>query len=107
MDAIDFALYLAYFLVIGAALGAIVLPFIGSIANPKSLLKSGLGVVALGLIYLIGYLISDNEVTAGYLNFGVGATASKLIGGALITMYLLLGIAAISIIYTEISKIIK
>lgn len=107
MDFIDIALFLAYFMVILAAAGAIILPLIGSLANPKSLLKSGLGVAALGFLYLLGYGISDNEVTAAYLNFGVDATASKLIGGALITMYLLVGIAAISIIYTEIRKIVK
>lgn len=100
-------LYGAYLLVIVAALGAIVLPLINALSNPKSLLKSVLGVVVIGVIYLIGWGVSGDEVTAKYIEFDITSTSSQVIGGVLITTYLLMGIAVISIVYSEISKIIR
>jgi hypothetical protein len=49
---IDAGLYIAYGMIILAALGAIVLPLIQSAGDPKALLKSGIGVVAI-LLYLL------------------------------------------------------
>lgn len=107
MEIVDIMLYGAYLLVIIAALGAIVLPLINALSNPKSLLKSVLGVVIIGVVYLIGWGISGDEVTAKYIQFDITNTSSKVIGGVLITTYLLMGIAVISIVYSEIAKIIK
>jgi len=107
MEIVDIMLYGAYLLVIVAALGAIVLPLINALSNPKSLLKSVLGVVIIGVIYLIGWGVSGDEVTAKYIEFDITSTSSQVIGGVLITTYLLMGIAVISIIYSEISKIIR
>ncbi len=107
MEIVDIMLFGAYLLVIVAALGAIVLPLINALGNPKSLLKSVLGVVIIGVVYLIGWGISGDEVTAKYIKFDITSTSSQVIGGVLITTYLLMGIAVISIIYSEIAKIIK
>lgn len=107
MEFVDIMLYGSYLLVIVATLGAIVLPLISALNNPKSLVKSFLGVAIIGVVYLIGWGISGDEVTAKYIQFDITSTSSKVIGGVLITTYLLMGIAVISIIYSEISKIIK
>jgi hypothetical protein len=107
MEIVDIMLYGSYLLVIVAALGAIVLPLINALDNPKSLLKSALGVVVIGAIYLISWGVSGDEVTARYIKFDITSTSSRVIGGVLITTYLLMGIAVISIIYSEIRKIIN
>lgn len=107
MEIVDIMLYGAYLLVIVAALGAIVLPLINALNNPKSLLKSVLGVVIIGVVYLIGWGVSGDEVTAKYIEFDITSTSSQVIGGVLITTYLLMGIALISIVYSEIAKIIR
>ncbi|MGM0580368.1 MAG: hypothetical protein ACQETL_06800 [Bacteroidota bacterium] len=107
MEIVDIMLYGSYLLVIVAALGAIVLPLINALNNPKSLIKSVLGVVIIGVVYLVGWGISGDEVTAKYIQFDITSTSSKVIGGVLITTYLLMGIAVISIIYSEIAKIIR
>jgi len=107
MEIVDIMLYGAYLLVIVAALGAIVLPLINALSDPKSLLKSVLGIAIIGVIYLIGWGISGDEVTAKYIQFDITSTSSKVIGGVLITTYLLMGVAVISIIYSEISKILR
>jgi hypothetical protein len=104
---IDAGLYIAYGMIILAALGAIVLPLIQSAGDPKALLKSGIGVIAILLVFVIAYAISGNEVTDLYRNFDVDAGASKLIGGVIITAYLLIFIAIAGIIYTEVSNIVK
>jgi hypothetical protein len=107
MEIVDIMLYGSYLLVIVAALGAIVLPLINALNNPKSLLKSALGIVVIGVVYLVSWAISGDEVTAKYIKFDITSTSSQVIGGVLITTYLLMGIAVISIIYSEIAKIIK
>lgn len=107
MEFVDIMLYGAYLLVIVAALGAIVLPLINALSNPKSLLKSVLGIVIIGVIYLISWGVSGDEVTARYIKFDITSTSSQVIGGVLITTYLLMGIAVISIIYSEIRKILN
>lgn len=107
MDTFDIFLYLAYTLVIVAAIAAIVLPLINALSDPKSLLMSGLGVLALVVVFIVGYAISGNEVTAVYTKFEVGPDLSKAVGGALIMTYIL-GIGAVlGIIYTEFIKIVK
>ncbi|WP_296620839.1 hypothetical protein [Marivirga sp.] len=107
MEIVDIMLYGAYLLVIVAALGAIVLPLISALSNPKSLLKSALGVLVIGVVYLISWGISGDEVTAKYIKFDITSTSSQVIGGVLITTYLLMGIAVVSIVYSEIAKIIR
>ncbi len=104
---IDFALYLGYGLIGIAALAAIVLPMIGAVNDPKSLAKSGIGIAALLVVFLLGYLISGSEVTSVYPQFGVDASLSKTIGGAVTMMYLMLTIVFVAILYSEISKLFK
>jgi len=107
MDFFDIFLYGAYLLVLLAALGAIVLPLVNALGNPKSLLKSLLGIGVLGVLFLISWAISGNEVTNVYTQFDINSTSSKVIGGVLITTYILMVIAIVSIIFSEISKLVR
>ncbi len=107
MDTFDIMLYLAYTLVIIAAVAALILPLINAFGNPKSLLQTGAGVLVLVVIYLIGFALSSNEVTTVYTQNNVGPDLSKFVGGIIIMMYLMIGIAIISIFITELSKLLK
>ncbi|MFY0651914.1 MAG: hypothetical protein JXQ96_07775 [Cyclobacteriaceae bacterium] len=108
MDSIDIILYISYALTILAALAAIVFPLINSLGNPSSLIKSGLGLVALVVIFGIAYALSGNEFTeVQATEYGMNASLSKFVGGILTMMYLLTGLAIIGIVYTEFSKMIK
>ncbi|MEM7548533.1 MAG: hypothetical protein AAF363_02595 [Bacteroidota bacterium] len=104
---IDFMLYLGYALVGVAAIAAIILPLISSLSDPKSLAKSGVGLVALLIVFGVGYALSGSEVTDTYAKFGVDEGQSKLIGGFLTMMYILIIVTSVGIIYTEITKIFK
>ena len=104
---VNFALVFSYILVIVAGLGVVVLPLINAMSNPKSLYKGLAGVAIIGVVFLISWGIAGSEVTASYTRYGVDASSSKMVGGALTMMYILIFIALIGIIYTEISKAIN
>ncbi len=104
---IDVALYISYILIALAILGSFVLPLIKSADDPASLVKGGIGVVALIVLFGIGYALSSDEVTATYTEFGVDAGLSKIIGASMITMYLIGLIAVIAIVFTEFAKFFK
>jgi len=100
----DIMLYIAYGLAIIALIAAIVLPLISSFSNPQSLVKTGIGLGGIILVFIIAYVVSGDEVTSTYAKFGIDPGLSKTIGGVLITMYIMIGLVTLSIIYTEISK---
>jgi len=106
-DFVDIAILIAYGLLGLAALAAIIMPLINSIGNPKTLLKSLVGVVVIIILFGIAYAISGSEVTATYSKFGVDAGMSKYVGASLITMYLLVVISIVGIFATEISKLFR
>ncbi|CAD5278303.1 MAG: hypothetical protein ACMVP2_02240 [Imperialibacter sp.] len=107
MDFIDIALIGSYILVGIALLAAIILPLINALDDLSSLAMSAVGILILLVIFGLGYAISGDEVTAVYTKYNVDAGLSKLVGGSLIMMYLLTGVALVGIVYTEISKIVK
>lgn len=104
---VNIILYVSYFLLGISLLAVIVLPLINAIGDPKSLVKVGGGVLAIVVLFFIGYAISGNEVTEVYAKFNVGPELSKIVGGSLTLMYMLFVIAIIGIVYTEISKFLK
>lgn len=103
-----YGLYAAYILVGIALIAAIVLPVIQSISDPKSMLGTVVGIVIIAVIFFIGYSISSNEITNVYINNNVTEpTTSKMIGGAIVTMYILVILALVGIVITEVTKVFK
>jgi len=107
LEPLDIYIYLSYGLVIVAAIGAIVLPLINALGDPKTLVKSGIGLLVLAVLFGISFLISSSEVTSVYVKFEVGPSLSRIVGGTIIMTYLLLGVSIVGIILTEVSKIFK
>ncbi|MFY0689435.1 MAG: hypothetical protein JXQ90_19850 [Cyclobacteriaceae bacterium] len=103
MDIIDIGIYSAYALIGLCAIAAIVMPLIQSLSDPKSLVKSGVGVVILVVIFFIGLAMADGTST----NEEVTEATSKYVGAGIITTYACIFIAMFGIVYTEISKIVK
>lgn len=105
---VDIMLYVSYGLTIVAAIAAIVFPLINSLGNPASLIKSGLGLVVLGVVFGIAWAVAGVDFTTVQAQvFDMTASKAKLVGGILIMMYILTGIAVLGIVYTELSKMIK
>lgn len=108
MDIIQIGLIFTYVLLGVGVVAVIIMPLVQALtSDPKSLLKSAMGLGAILVIYLIGYALASNEVTAKYIEFGVDSTTSKLVGGLLITMYILITGAIGGIIFTEFHKVAK
>jgi len=104
---VNAGLYLAYAMFFIALIAAVVMPIINALGDPKSLIKAGIGIGAAVVLYLVGYMISGNEVTEVYKQFGVDAGSSQSIGGGIIMVYLLAFVAIGGIIFGEIYRIIK
>ena len=103
-----YGLYAAYILVGIAILAAVVMPLVQSFSNPRALLGALVGVVAIAVLFFIGYSISGSEVTPLYIkNKVTSEVTSKIIGGSLITVYILAILALVGIVVSEISKIFK
>lgn len=104
---IDIALWVAFGMVAFAALAAFVLPIVNSLSQPKVLIKGGIGVLTLGVIFLICWGIAGDEVSKRFVETGLTEATSKFSGGLLITMYVLFIIAIIGIVFSEINKALK
>jgi len=109
MDTYDILLYAGYLLVAVWALFAVVMPLIKSLDNPKSLLKTVVGIVGIVILFFIAYSISSNEVLPKFEAdpFNLTPTGSQFVGGMLITTYVLAIIALVGIVFTELNKAIK
>ncbi|EAZ80353.1 hypothetical protein [Algoriphagus machipongonensis] len=109
MDTYDILLYGSYLLIAVGAFVAIVMPLIKSLDNPKSLLKTVVGIVGIAVLFFIAYSISSNEVLPKFEAdpFNLTPGSSQLVGGMLITTYILAIVALVGIVFTELNKAIK
>ena len=97
-----------YILLAIAAIAAVVFPIISMAQNPKGAKNALIGVGALVLICVLGYLMSGNEV---HVNIDgdilADESTSKKSEAGLIAFYIM-GVMAIgTIVYAEVSKIFK
>jgi hypothetical protein len=104
---ISWGLYLAYLLFTVAVVAGVVLPLVKSMQSPKDLLKSALGVGVLVVVFLIAYSISGDEVTAATAPYGLTPEKSKLIGGGIITLYIVFLTAFGGLIFSMINSALK
>lgn len=86
----------------------IIFPIIGFIKNPKSLLKF-LGVIVLfAVLCFIAWLFSSGATEGDiYVEEGINSSISRLIGTGMIMVYILAGIAVLSIIVSSIINAFK
>ncbi|GIL23145.1 MAG: hypothetical protein BroJett042_16580 [Bacteroidota bacterium] len=104
---IDAGLYLGYGLIGLAILSAFVMPLIQILKSPSSLVKSGISVGILAVVFFISYSLSGSEITPSGTLMGITEGSSKLIGAGLIMFYITLVLAVIGVIYSEINKALK
>jgi hypothetical protein len=105
----NFILRWAYGLLVVGAILAILFPLGYMIANPKNATKALMALVFIGVVVLVGYFLASDrilEMTA-YQGTGNNPTTLKWAGTGIISMYLLLGLAVLSIIFSEIAKFFK
>ncbi len=104
------ALYLiwSYILLFIAVILAIAFPIIKSFSNPKNLNKALVPLAATVIIVLAAYFLSSDE-KMNIIGYGLVDNPLKLkyTDTVIITTYILMGIAFLSILYSEIKGIFK
>ena len=103
----DYVLSAGYILLIIAVIAAIGGPVINAISNPKTIMKSIIGLAIFILIFLIGKFTSGSEVTPLYEKFNITADLSNQIGSLLFVMYTLVIVALVGIVVNEITNLLK
>src|SRR5690606_34586353 len=104
---LDFALYLLYALLAIAAVGAIVFSLLNIVSKPGGLVRAGIGIGALLVLFFLSYAISGSELTAEQRAIGLTESSAKLIGAALIMFYIALIGAIVALVFSEIIKAFK
>jgi len=109
MDTTDIFLYAGYLLVIIGVILAVLMPLINSLDDPKSLLKTLVGVAVIAVVFGVAYSTANGEVAAKYMAapFYITPSGAKMVGGILFTVYALFLLAIVGIVITEINKLIK
>ncbi|MFO8020847.1 MAG: hypothetical protein R6U65_00165 [Perlabentimonas sp.] len=88
---------------------AILFPIINIVLNPKNAVKALLGLITIGVVFLIGYLGSDTtpiESAVSNPDFSDPAVL-RFADTGIIATYILLGVAILSLIFTGIRSLIK
>ena len=104
---LDIGLYIFYVLLFIAVAAAVIFPLLNSIKEPKALIRTGVGVVAILVLFGISYGLSDSKLSRNALSFGLTESTVKLISAGLIMFYIVLILSILALIYSEISKAFK
>ncbi len=96
---VDALLYCAYafaaIAILAVLLGVVV---IGGINNPKSLLKLGIGIVAIGAIIAVAYVLAPGTPAVGYLGEPVSDGTLKLTDTMLNLTYFVFGASILALV---------
>ncbi len=102
---IDIGLWICYLLFFAALAGMAVYSVINMLRDTKKAKGTLIGLGILLGIFLITFLISGNELLPKYIDLGISASQSKMIGAGILMVYVM-GIATIGIaVYSEFRKI--
>lgn len=96
--------YIAFGLAVVMALGFGIWSLV---THGKQSLPAIAGTGAFVLLAIIAYSISGSEVLPGWEVMGVTPTTSKLVGGGIITLYVLLAVTVGAILWSEVSRFFK
>lgn len=101
----------AYILFGIAAFLSIIFPIVNFALNPKNAVKALFGIAALGLVFLIGYFMSDTTpiitaVSATNPDFS-DPSVLRFADTGIIATYILFGIAVLSLLLTGVRSLIK
>lgn len=99
----------AYVLFAIAAVAAILFPVVYMVMHPQNAKKAGIAILGLAVVIFVAYSLASDEIMTfvDYQGSDNNPETLKLAGTGIISMYLLLGAAVLSIIYVEIAKLFK
>ncbi len=100
-------LFWAYILVILTALLAIGIPLIRGILNPKNITKALVPIIATLSVVLIAYLLSSDKPMRISTGLEEDPLTLRYSDTMLITVYILTGLAILSIVYSLVAGLFK
>lgn len=104
---IDLMFYLTYTLVFVAIIGIAAAFVLQIVNNPKSILTFAIGFIGLGILFLIIWGGSSNEVLESYKQFNVTAGISQFVSGAITFSIWLIALCFLAWIASEILKFVR
>lgn len=103
---VNYTIYFTYFLFVVALAIALMGAVTGALAKPSSIKGSAFGIVGMLVIVGISYALANDEVLTTYPQ-GTTAAAIKWSGAGLYTLYILVVLTVISVIYSGLARFIK
>lgn len=105
---INIGIYATYALIGICVLAILIFAVTRIVTHPGAAKSALIGIVALVVLGGISYAISNGSDANGlYADLEVTEGTSHMVGTGLLTFYLLIGIAVLSIIYVEITRLFK
>ena len=107
-SAADIIIFWAYILLLLTIAISIIAPIIYYFKNPAKAKTVLTGIVIFVVLFFIGYFLASGNIQGDvYQKYAITANTSQIIGGMLITTYILGGLAILAIIYASIAKFFK
>ncbi|HYI76411.1 MAG TPA: hypothetical protein VEW65_02260 [Chryseolinea sp.] len=104
---LDIGLYIFYALLFIAVAAAVIFPLINSIKEPSALIRTGIVLAIILVLFGISYGLSGSTLSRNAIAFGLSEGTVKLISAGLIMFYIVLILAILALIFSEISKALK
>lgn len=102
----SYGIYLAYFAIVVAVLGALAFPLIQMFQNLKKARMALLGIGIVVVLFLVCWLLSgDAEFSVG--DTTVAGPKMRVVEAAIFTFYSLLAVSIVAILYSSISRYFK
>lgn len=106
-NAVSPGLIVGYIFLGVALVAAVVLPLINTLKNPGILVKSGISLGVLLVLFAISYAIADGTPNSVSQAFGITESGVKMISAGLYMFYITMFLAIGGVVYSEINKALK
>lgn len=104
---LDGALWITYILILLSAAAAVVFGLMNVLRNPKKNLGAILGVVAMILVLVVAYYgFADNYVPEKFVST-VSPSVSQWTGAGLMTLYVIMVLTVVAVVYAEVNRLFK
>lgn len=107
---INFGIYLAYALIGISVLIILYFAVTKILQEPGAARSAMFGIVGLIVILLLGYLFSTGEDATTnplFTKLEISEGSSRQVGTGLVTLYIVMGLTVLSILYAEITRLLK
>lgn len=105
---INFGLYLTYALIGFTVLMILFFAITKIIKEPTGARSALIGIVGLIVVVVLGYLLSTGEdANDMFAKLEVTEGSSRQVGTGLVSLYIVMGLTILSILYAEITRLLK